>query len=245
MHNKRRAMTRAPEISFKFALALLLLSGMLLLFGCAVPTKQLPTGFVPGREVETLQSSVSLSIRTADRSMGGRGFLIFKRPDRFHMAVVSPFGLTLADIYSDGERLTCVIPSRQTAFSGRIEELPDRDGLKAWAMLRWVVELTPAPGPALVRENINGAGVRERLFYDEQGLLERKETAEGDRVVYGDYRNVNGVALPESIEISNRREDSVRIVLDDPEVNQPVEEVALKPNLEGVRVLPFSEFHGF
>jgi len=218
---------------------------MLLLFGCAAPTKQLLTGFVPGREVETLQSSVSLSIRTADRSMGGRGFLIFKRPDRFHMAVLSPFGLTLADIYSDGERLTCVIPSRQTAFSGLVSELPDRDGLKAWAMLRWVVELTPVPGPALVRENINGAGVRERLFYDEQGLLERKETAEGDRVVYGDYRSVNGVAIPESIEISNRREDSVRIVLDDPEVNQPVEEVALKPNLEGVRVLPFSQFHGF
>jgi len=218
---------------------------MLLIFGCAVPTKPLLTGFVPGREVETLQSSVSLSIRTADRSMGGRGFLIFKRPDRFHMAVLSPFGLTLADIYSDGERLTCVIPARQTAYSGLVPELPDRDGLKAWTMLRWVVELTPIPGPALVRENINVAGVRERLFYNEQGLLERKETEEGDRVVYRDYRNVNGVAIPESIEISNRRKDSVRIVLDDPEVNQPVEEVALKPNLEGVTVLPFSEFHGF
>ena len=96
-----------------------------------------------------------------------------------------------------------------------------------------------------MRENVNGSGVRERLFYDVQGLLERKETEEGDRVAYRDYRNVNGVALPESIELGNRNGDTVRIVFDDPEVNQPVEEGALKPNLEGINVMPFSSFKGF
>ena len=218
---------------------------LVLLAGCAAPTRLPLTGLVPGREVETLQSPVSLSIKTATRSIGGRGYLIFKRPDRFHVAVLSPFGPTMADIYSDGTKLTCVIPGRQIAYTGLMSELPDRDGLRAWSLMRWVVEPTPAAGPALTRENVNGSGVRERLFYDVQGLLERKETDAGDRVAYRDYRNVDGIALAESIELGNLKGDTVRIVLDDPAVNQPVEDGALQPNLEGIKVLPFSSFKGF
>ena len=218
---------------------------LVLLAGCAAPTRIPLTGLIPGREVETLQSPVSLSIKTATRSIGGRGYLIFKRPDRFHVAVLSPFGPTMADIYSDGTKLTCVIPGRQIAYTGLMSELPDRDGLRAWSLMRWVVEPTPAAGPALTRENVNGSGVRERLFYDVQGLLERKETDGGDRVAYRDYRNVDGIALAESIELGNLKGDTVRIVLDDPAVNQPVEDGALQPNLEGIKVLPFSSFKGF
>lgn len=227
-----------------FFRSLLVMACICFLAGCAAAPKPL-TGLVPGREVETLQASVSISVKTADRNMGGRGFLIFKRPDRFHLVVLSPFGLTLAEMYSDGERFTCVIPARQIAYSGRIEELPERDGLKAWAMMRWVVERTPVSGPALVRENVNGAGMRERLFYNAQGLLERKERADGDRVVYRDYRNVNGVPFPESIELASSRGDTVTVVFEEPEVNLPVEEAALSPRLEGITVLPFSEFRGF
>jgi len=222
-----------------------LVAAFLLLAGCATPQKQPLIGIVPGREVETLQSAITMTVKTSDRSFGGRGFLVFKRPDRFHLAVLSPFGPTLADIYSDGERFTCVIPSRQTAYSGSFGELPDRDGLKAWAMMRWVVERTPPPGPARVREHLNGSGVPERLDYDEQGLLVRKETDAGDRVDYRDYRSVDGVALPESIELANPKGDTVWIFFDEPEVNRPVAEGALKPNLEGMTVLPFSSFKGF
>ncbi|HEX8960721.1 MAG TPA: lipoprotein insertase outer membrane protein LolB [Geobacteraceae bacterium] len=216
-----------------------------LFFGCAVAPRQPLTGLIPGKEVETLQSEVAISVRTPDRSMGVRGFLVFKRPDRFHLALLSPFGPTLADIYSDGERFSCVIPSRQTAYSGRIADLPDRDGLKAWSLMRWVVERTPIAGPALVRENVNSEGVLERLYYDDQGFLERKETVTGDRVAYRDYRNVEGVAFPGSIELTDSRGNMVTVVFEEPEVNKPVEEAALAPRLEGVTVLPFSEFHGF
>jgi YD repeat-containing protein len=228
-----------------FTSSLLLLAALALFAGCAAAPKAPLTGLVPGKEVETLQSAISISVKTAGRSMGGRGFLIFKRPDRFHLAVLSPFGLTLAEMYSDGERFTCVIPSRQTAYSGSFEELPEQDGLKAWAMMRWVVERTPVAGPALERENVNSAGVRERLSYDAQGLLSSKETVAGDRVTYRDYRNVNGLAFPESIELTNSRDDTVKVVFDEPEVNRPVDDAALTPRLEGVTVLPFSEFHGF
>jgi YD repeat-containing protein len=222
-----------------------LVAAVLLFAGCAAPQKQPLTGLVPGREVETLQSAITMTVKTADRSIGGRGFLVFKRPDRFHLAVLSPFGPTLADIYSDGKRFTCVIPSRQTAYSGTIDELPDRDGLKAWSMMRWVVERTPPSGPARVREHLNGSGVPERLHYDDQGLLVRKETDGGDRVEYRDYRSVDGVALPESIELADPKGNTVWIFFDEPEVNRRVEEGALKPNLEGMTVLPFSSFKGF
>ncbi|HYS44439.1 MAG TPA: lipoprotein insertase outer membrane protein LolB [Geobacteraceae bacterium] len=225
--------------------SLLMLAALTLFAGCAAAPRLPLTGLIPGKEVETLQSSISVSVKTPERSMGGHGFLIFKRPDRFHLAVLSPFGLTMVDLYSDGDRFTCVIPARQTAYSGRISELPDRDGLKAWAMMRWVVERTPVAGPALERSNVNGAGVRERLYYDGQGLLERKETEQGDRVVYRDYRNVDGVAVAESIELTNSRNDTVRVVFEEPEVNRTVEEAALSPHLEGIKVLPFTEFHGF
>jgi hypothetical protein len=64
---------------------------------------------------------------------------------------------TLADIYSDGERLTCVVPGRQ-ACSGRIEISP-AGWAQAWAMMRWVVEGPPSPGPPWAGERLGG-GVR-------------------------------------------------------------------------------------
>lgn len=229
----------------RFVLALLMIAAATLFAACAAPARPPLAGLEPGREMETLQSAISISVKSGGRSIGGRGFLIFKRPDRLHLAVLSPFGATLVDIYSDGERFTCVIPPRQTAYSGRLEELPERDGLRTWAMMRWVVERTPVAGPALMREHVNDAGVRERLFYDDRGLLERKETEDGDRVLYRDYRNVAGVAFPESIELASSRGDTVKVAFEEPEVNLPVEEAALLPRLEGVTVLPFSEFRGF
>ena len=84
--------------------ALLLIVAASFLSGCAVTPKSPLEGIIPGKEVETLKSAISISVKTAERSIGGRGFLIFNRPDRFHLAILSPFGLTMIDIYSDGDR---------------------------------------------------------------------------------------------------------------------------------------------
>jgi len=223
----------------KIALLLLLIC----VTGCATVQKPL-TGIVPGREVETLQSSIAITMKSGEHGSGGRGYLIFKYPDRFHMAVLSPFGLTVLEVFSDGERLTCLIPSRQTAYVGRIADLPERGGLKTFGLLKWVVARTPQ------REASNTSGEMvtpsgDRIFFDKFGMVRRKISPEGDEVDYAIYHNVNGVPFPESLEIKNNLKDSVRIVFDEPEINTAVENSALTPTLEGITVLPLSDFKGF
>ena len=222
-----------------------MLVAIFLFAGCATIRKPL-SGIVPGRETETLQSSISISIKTAERSTGGRGYLIFKQPDRFHLAVLSPFGSTLLEVFSDSERLTCLIPSEQTAYSGLFSELPDRGALNSLALMKWVIERPPLSAPLSGPMEIPMAdGRTERIYFDQNGLVQRKVSGDGDEVVYKDYQNVNGVAFPASIEFCNRRGDTVRIVFDEPEINQAVEDVALTPNLQGITVLPLTEFKGF
>ena len=223
----------------RIAVSALLLS----LFACATVQKPL-TGIVPGREVETLQSSIAITMKSRGGGSGGRGYLIFQYPDRFHMAVLSPFGLTVLEVFSDGQQLTCLGPSRQAAYRGPIADLPESGGLKTFGMLKWVVARTPLP------EASTGAGEMvapsgDRIIFDKFGLVQRKVSPEGDEVDYAGYRNVNGVAFPDSLEIKNSYGDTVRIVFDEPEINAPLENGALTPNLEGFSVRPLSEFKGF
>ena len=213
------------------------------LSACATAQKPL-TGIIPGSRVETLQSAIGISAKSGERSTAGRGYLVFKEPDRFHMAVLSPFGLTLFDVFSDGDRLTCAIPSRQVAYSGLLSELPEESALKSLGMMKWVVE----PAPTYQAAARNGEVVSpsgERFHFDRNGLVLRKVSEQGDEVIYNDYRNVNGVAFPASIVIVSRFGATLRINFDEPEINQPVEEQALIPSLEGFSVLPLADFKGF
>jgi len=219
-------------------LLLLLLS----LSACATVQKPL-TGLVPGREVETLQSSISITMTSGEHGSGGRGFLIFKYPDRFHVAVLSPFGPTVLDLFSDGERLTILVPSRQTAYTGLISELPVSGEIRTFGMLKWIVARVPPHAPS------TGAGALitpsgDRVEFDKYGLVQRKISPDGDRVDFTGYRNVNGVAFPESLEFKTSYGDTVRIMFDEPEINTPVEDAVLTPNLEGIKVRPLSEFKG-
>jgi hypothetical protein len=215
------------------------------LSACATAPKPLPS-IKPGKAVDTLQSEVSLSVKSAAGSIGGRGYLIFKRPDRFHLAVLSPFGTTMMDVFVAEDRITCLIPSKQTAYQGLVSELPDRNALRGWGMMRWVVDTPPVEegAGAGTREYLAADGRKELLSYDDRGLLVCKSNEDGDRVAYGEYHDRNGVAFPTTIEMANRQGDTVKIVFDEPEINQPVEETALNPALEGVEVRPLVEFRG-
>ncbi|WP_243373291.1 lipoprotein insertase outer membrane protein LolB [Geotalea sp. SG265] len=220
------------------------LLAMILVTACATVPR--PAAIpAPGKEIETVQSPVSVTVKTAKRSIGGRGFLVFRHPDQFHMAILSPFGFTVMEMYSDGERLTCIIPSKDVAYQGLLSDLPEQGGLKNWGLIKWVVERPPVAGPSLgAREIVMADGRREQIFFDSHGLVQRKVTEDGDEALYKGYRDVNGVAFPETIEMINRNGDRILIAFDEPEVNQPVEEAALKPKLDNVTVLPISEFRG-
>ena len=232
--------------TFTLAKKLLLIPVLLLcLSACASAPTPVPSAR-PGKQVETLQSEVSLSVRSGDKSLGGRGYLVFKQPDRFHLAVFSPFGFTLMDLFVANDQITCLIPAKQTAYQGLISDIPVDNALKGWGMMRWVVEPTPVTegNQAMSQEVITPEGKKEILCYDDRGLLSSKTNEEGDRVVYKDYHDRNGVAFPSSIEISNSKGDTVRLLFDEPEVNQPVEDAVLTPPLGGVDVLPLSDFRG-
>lgn len=225
------------------AKTIILMSLVLSLSACAGAPKPL-TGLVPGREVESINSAVQLSASSGKESTSGRGFFLFKKPDRFHLAVVNPFGLTVLEVFSDGDRLTYLVPSKEVAFSGLISDLPETTPLRGLGMLEWVLVSPASPSGLAVgaREMTTPSG--ERLQLDERGLVERRVSPQGDEVTYKNYRNVNGIAFAESIQIASRFGGVLKIVFDDPELNEPVEEESLTPNLTGYRVLPLWEFRG-
>ncbi|HEY3415955.1 MAG TPA: outer membrane lipoprotein LolB, partial [Armatimonadota bacterium] len=98
----------------RFFLYLMTVAGLLLSSGCAI-TPHVALDYTPGVVVETLSSSVSLSIHTTDRSMGGHGYLVFRRPDQLHLVVLSPFGTTMLEAFALGEQITLVYPAQMTA----------------------------------------------------------------------------------------------------------------------------------
>ncbi|WP_298438176.1 outer membrane lipoprotein LolB [Geobacter sp.] len=224
-----------------------LLGGLILalaLTGCATaPRPQVP--FIPGATVETLAATVAISVKSPEGSTGGTGYLIYRRPDRFHLVMLTPFGTTALEFFASDDRVTLLLPAKGTAYVGSFADLPAKGGLQGWRMMQWVVEGDPLlrPGTTGTVERTDPAGRRIVATYGADGFLERKSSEEGE-VLYRDYRSVDGVPFPTVIEFGDRAGTRVRITFDEPEVNRPVEEAALTPNLEGVTLLPLSSLKG-
>ncbi len=217
---------------------------LLLLTACAtMPTP--PVDYRPGAVVETLSSAVSLSIHTSDKSMGGRGYLVYRRPDQLHLVVLSPFGTTMMEVFALGDRITLMYPSRSTAFVGRFDELPDKGGLQGWRLMRWVMDADPLEDKRFsgTVERVNKQGVTEKVTYA-HGLVASKESSDGDHVTYGGYFAVNGVPAAAELDLRNGRGDRIRITLDEPEINTPLEDAVFAPRLDGMTVLPLSAIQG-
>ncbi|QWV95476.1 outer membrane lipoprotein LolB [Geomonas oryzisoli] len=207
--------------------------------GCAT-VKQPLTGLVPGRGITTVQSSVSLSASSGERSSAGRGYLVYQAPDLYHLLILSPFGQTMLEAFGESDRFTCVIPSKQVAFTGLLSELPAESALKSLQLFRWVMAPPPLPVPGPLRQKVEIDGTA--YYYDEIGMIERKVAASGDQVRYQGYQSLDGVPFPETIEIRSATGGEVRIVFDEPQLNAPVESSSLRPDLSGMAVYPLSEF---
>jgi hypothetical protein len=216
---------------------------LLVLAGCATTP---PPAFAPvhGVAITTLQSGVSLSLETAAGSTGGRGYLFFRTPDTFRLTVLSPFGQTFLDLFVAGERVTCLVPSKKQAWRGTIADLPENLGTRVWPLLRWVVEPPHPAGPALVRTFSRPDGTPETVYYDRDGFVLRKVDSSGDEVLYGDYRVAEGVAVPWRIEVATASGDRLKLLLDEPDVNTPLDDELLTPSLSGMELLPLAGFRG-
>lgn len=219
---------------------LILLVIILLSSGCALSITP-ALDYRAGAVVETLASSVSLSIHTTDQSMAGSGYMVYRRPDQLHLVVLSPFGTTMMEAFVKGERITLLYPSQMTAYSGRFDELPEKGGLQGWSMMRWVMDADPAENRLFsgTLERIGKLGFSEKVTF-ENGLITAKTSLQGDQVYYGKYSVVNGVPLTAEVEMRNSREDRVRLTLDEPEVNTPLEDAAFTPRLDGFTMLPLA-----
>lgn len=197
---------------------------------------------VPGAVVETISSTVVLSVRTAEKNMSARGVMLYRRPDQMRLVLLSPFGTTLMEALLHGEQLTLAYPSNGVAYRGAVKELPASSGQQGFAMLHWVLASDPpadAPLDGLV-ERRTERGDLERVTI-KNGLVVEKELPGGEQVRYRNHTVLSGVLLPLELQMINRDGDRIRLQLEEPEVNQPLEEQSFNLLLQGLRLLPLSE----
>lgn len=213
-----------------------------LLFLAACSTARPGLDYTPGATLDTLSAAVSLSITTADKGMSGSGFMVYHRPDQLHLVMLSPFGTTLIEIFSQGEQITLLYPGSSTAYVGRIADLPEKGGLQGWRLMRWVMDAAPAGSNTFngTLERSGVQGVLEKVTF-ENGLVIAKSTKNGEQVYYSRYTVAGGVPFAAELDLRNSQDDRIRIVLDEPEVNTPLEAAIFQPHLDGIKVLPLSE----
>lgn len=213
---------------------------LFLLTACATVQKP-PLVYSPGSAVDTLSASVSLSVKSGAENVSGNGVMIFRRPDQFHFVMLSPFGSTVLEAFALGDQLTLVYPSQAVAFRGRFDELPDGSGMEGWHLLRWVMDTEPSATTGLngTIERTSSVDGRETVTY-ESGLVTAKATSVGERVAYRAYELVNGVPFASEMEMHTTKNDRIRIVFEDPEVNTALDKTAFTPRLDGLKLLPLS-----
>lgn len=220
---------------------LLLLSIPVVLSGCLALRPPAEVKYVNGAVVTSLSSNVSLAFSAPDRSISGRGYLMYRKPDQMRVVILSPFGSVLQEIYMSGERVTIIDAGNGIAFIGTYMDLPDRGDFSGWRYIYWLIDIDP---PDSLRDNstierINRFGQPEKASF-ENGLLISKRTAEGGNVRYGRYFAVQGVPFPLEIKYENAAKEKISILLEDSEVNVPVADTVFTPNLSKFRVYPLS-----
>jgi hypothetical protein len=201
-----------------------------------------PLDYRQGAIVESISSAVYLSINASGMNLAGSGYLVYRRPDQLHLVVLTPFGTTILEAFALGERIVLIYPSQSTAYVGKFDELPDKNGLQGWRLMRWVMDADPSADKQLSEsvERIGKLGFSEKLSY-KNGLVVAKESQTGDKVLYSKYVAIKGIPVASEFELQNSREDSIRITLDEPDVNISLDDTVFMPRLDGLTVVPLSD----
>jgi hypothetical protein len=223
-----------------YGIAALFVLSLLMTSGCASFQKPV-LRYQPGAVVETLSATVSLSITKGEQGMGSSGFLLYQRPDRMRMVVLSPFGTTMMEAIVTGSRITIMNNSKGAAFVGTLEELPEVGDGGTWRHARWVMDMDP-PGSFTGNgsvERVNSMGEKELVTF-ENGLVVSKRLPNGDMVRYREYMLVNGVPLATEIIMDSHDGGRFRIKVTEPEVNARLASEAFIAHLDGMTVYPLA-----
>jgi hypothetical protein len=194
--------------------------------------------------LETVAAMVTISVKAPQINTGGHGYMVYQRPDRFHLVMLTPFGTTALEIYSSDDRLTIVIPSKGEAYTGTFDEMPYASPLRGWRMIRLLAVDEPLFDPMKqgTAEKSSKASGEITSFYDGTGLLQRENFSSGEEVFFRNYQSEEGVPFPSVIEFIDRNGSRVKITFNEPEINKPVDNASLVPNLEGITLLPLASF---
>ncbi len=223
---------------FKSSIAFFIL---LITTSCAHTTKT-PLIYNQGAIVETMSTGISLSLQTSDQNLSGNGFMVYRRPDKIHMILLSPFGTTVFEVFALGNQITLVYPSQGVAYTGHFNQLPRKGGAQSWSLMRWTMDADPVGMMKVdgTYGRINNQGTKEDITVV-NGLITVKTNTDGDKIYYEDYSLINGVPVASEIDIRNKQDDRIRLKLQETEINTHLDDAAFIPRLEGIKLLPLSE----
>ena len=201
-----------------------------------------PDGVALGTRFDSLASDLTLAYRTPEKNLAGRGMLVYQRPDRMHLVILSPLGTKIMGALVEGNQLTLVYPVDRVAFKGTISQLPQAAGQQAWGLLQWVMDMELPSGTAAdaVLIRLTERGTEETLVV-KHGLLIEKRTSSGDRVRYGEFRQIQGQQLATELQIETRDGDRLKLGFVDPELNLELGSNSFEAGVGGMRLLPLSE----
>lgn len=227
-----------------YRLLLLIIAGLLAACSTTRPVGD-TSPLTPGAVVETISSTVTLSLRTTEKNLAGRGVMVYRRPDQLRLILLSPFGTTVMEAQVSGDQLTLAYPASGVAYQGKLNELPAAAGQRSFVMLRWVLESDPPPGAPATGEMQRAAarGGQERISLQDGQVVE-KNLSSGERVRYRNYITRAGVRLPLEVQMESAEGDRIRLTLEDPEVNTPLEQQLFTIPLQGLQLRPLTELQG-
>jgi hypothetical protein len=222
------------------ALQILTVCVLFIVNGCvATPKPQLV--YQAGLGIETLSATISLSVSKGEQGMGSGGYLLYQRPNRMRVVILSPFGTTMMEAITTDGQITIVNTSKGVAFRGRLEDLPLKGEGEIWRHARWVMDIDP-PGSSIrdgSMDRVNSLGDNEEVIFA-GGVVVSKRLKNGDMVHYGDYELVSGIPLASEIIMDSHDGGRFRIKITEPEVNTDLAPDAFTPHLERLTVYPLS-----
>lgn len=211
------------------------------LSGCQSFKTTVDKKFINSSLLSSLSSNVSLAYIGSERSISGSGVLMYQKPDKIHMIILSPFGSVLQEVYVSGEIVTIVDTGNGVAFSGNYNNLPLKGDFSAWRHIHWLIDIDPPDSSRHTGDikRINRFGNSESAVFKD-GFLLSKSTEIGGIVKYADYNTVNGVSFPLKIEYETISKEKFTLLLDAPDINLIFDSGIFKPDLNKYRLYPLS-----